>query len=91
MNTKAINRIIDAAHIIGGHDLEKYQGYSGRGMYGKTTDGITGTWPAFASCAAYAASIFNEQDDENYSIDDFCQDIADVNTDSMGRSDLIFY
>ena len=90
MNVKAINRIIDAAHITG-LSLEKYQGYSGRGMYGNKTDGITGTWPAFAACAAYAASIFTNDDDEDYSIDDFCQEIAEVNTDSMGKNDLIFY
>jgi hypothetical protein len=38
MDSKVMQVLVDA-----NYELREYEGYSGRGMYGNTTDGIVGT------------------------------------------------
>ncbi len=60
------------------------EGYSGRGMYGKTTTGVVGSHSDVMKAIAAAAMDCKKEDQE-----EFLEDM-DLATDSMGRS-MIFY
>lgn len=99
----AAKAIINAANEVG-IDMTLREDYSGRGMYGKTTDGIIfGSYSDLMVCIATAA--INVKGEEDYydnrdeleveepeiTVDDFMDSISNVSFDSMGRYDNIAY
>lgn len=75
------------------HELDLYENYSGRGMYGESTAGVVcDDFAAFAT--ALAAMLQTIADDEPGLCDRFIEPIVDemrkLRHDSMGRQ-TIFY
>lgn len=93
-------KILEAAEVIG-LDLTLDTGYSGRGMYGKTTSSITGDQNDFMQALAYAAATvkeeendpttYDEEGDPVITLDEFIEEIASMRSDNMGRSNLVWY
>ena len=66
--------------------------YSGRYMYGRTCPGITGSISTFGRFIAAAGIIERTMDEDDDGPDFSSLELADdVSTDSMGRSDSIYY
>ena len=76
----------------GSEDTGFRNDYSGRGMYGHTCVGITGSED---DCQAIVAEVIKEL--HTSAVDDYCfSDAVDIllggmKTDSMGRSNVIYY
>lgn len=78
---------IEAAEIIANYGGEIYENYSGRGMYDKTTTGITfGSQTEFNR--AFADAIKNSGDDDEKEL--LTSALSKLQTDNMGLS-IIFY
>lgn len=99
MDKKAAKRIVEAAEVIG-LEVRHDEAYSGRGMYGSTTDAIvTESLCDLLQCVAYAAGELRDEEnsdteiDENeyQTLDDFIRDLAPIRTDNMGRSATVYY
>lgn len=69
-------------------DLEVYDNYSGRGMYGTKTCGVVGNLRDLIASVAIASREF--KDEESYSHEDFVDDLQNMRTDNLGR-DFIYY
>lgn len=71
-----------------------YRGYSGRGMFGKTTTGIAIDRPmSVAAIAAQAATKFeenNHDDNEPYDFSMFIEDLLNLRTDSLGLQTIVY-
>jgi hypothetical protein len=71
-----------------GHEAEVHEGYSGRGMYGKTTYGVVcnsiGTLLSIVICHADSFCV----DEEAWPMAYFQPE--DFSTDSMGRDTIIY-
>lgn len=78
----------DAVEGMGGGDDEVsfYNGYSGRGMYGRKCVGITGS---FSDCMMVLGELIKEAKEEP-GFDDMVDQLLDFKQDSMGR-DVILY
>lgn len=85
MKLEHAQAIVNAASDAG-LDVRLYEGYSGRGMYGKTTAGVVGSLRDILACTAQAA-INQDHDGKG---DDLVCALATTSSDSMGR-DLIVY
>lgn len=71
--------------------LELYKGYSGRGMFGSKTSGVTGRHSAFACAVADASAELAESHGKNSTEwEEFITDLENLRVDNMGM-DLIFY
>ena len=99
MDKKAAKRIVEAAEVIG-LEVRHDEAYSGRGMYGSTTDAIvTESLCDLLQCVAYAAGELRDEendgtrvgDDEYQTLDDFIRDLVPIRTDNMGRSATVYY
>jgi len=78
MDKQVAKRIVDACRNQG-HNADIYEGYSGRGMYGSETTGVTAD-----SKSVIIQSIINESklfDDLN---------ISELRSDSMGLETIIY-
>ena len=78
MDKQVAKRIVDACRSQG-HNADIYEGYSGRGMYGSETTGVTAD-----SKSIIIQSIINESklfDDLN---------ISELRSDSMGLETIIY-
>jgi hypothetical protein len=75
------------ADADGTGDVEVYEGYSGRGMYGDETTGITGPESDLVAAIARAGVDLEPGSDEANS---FVDDLSNVRYDNMAR-DTIFY
>ena len=78
MDKQVAKRIVDACENQG-YDADIYEGYSGRGMYGSETTGVTAD-----SKSVIIQSIINESklfDDLN---------ISELRSDSMGLETIIY-
>jgi len=90
MNAKTAQAIMEANNVIG-LDLEHYPNYSGRGMFGKQTDGISGQFSDLVQAIAQAAADIARSGDGNDSeLEEFIEDLGSMSKDSLGR-DTIFY
>lgn len=81
--------VLAEAIVRESYDLEVYEGYSGRGMYGAETSGVTGSFSNIMSAVAKMASGLDseyEHDQEVLEALDKCS----WRTDSMGY-DMIVY
>jgi len=93
MKLEHAQAIENAAESIG-LDVELYEGYSGRGMYGEKTTGVVGDLKDIICAIAHAANqmgydrgyLGEEYDDES-----FLDGIKHIRFDSMGRSSDIVY
>ncbi len=93
MDRKIATLIVAAADQIGGLEVEIYEGYSGRGMMGRETTGISvHNHNTLLQCVALAASQVEEDKDseDRLTIDEFVEGLSDVRFDSLGR-DMIVY
>ena len=67
-----------------------YENYSGRGMYGETTTGVTleddGILPVLTARVALRLSSQNH----NLDVDEFIEEIRSLRSDNLGR-DVIIY
>jgi hypothetical protein len=97
---KAIAKHIIAAAEVIGLDLELRADYSGRGMYGSETVAIVGSDRDFRQAICYAAGTIGDQplpadpgeDPEDvFDLDQFCEEVAGLRTDSVGRSSTVWY
>lgn len=91
MKLENAQRIVKAAEDMG-LDVTLREGYSGRGMYGKTTAGVIGCHGDIIKSIAYAAAQLGSEaarfeDDDSDA--DFIEDM-DLSMDNMGL-DYIFY
>lgn len=69
-------------------DLELREEYSGRGMFGDKTSGVTGDINDFILAVASVAYDLGMEGD---GFDEFQDDLNNLKTDSMGRDSTIFY
>jgi len=67
-------------------ELELYEGYSGRGMYGDRTSAIVGDFNQLLACVALVSRELEEKD-----LEDFVRSFINIRQDSMGRSSQVFY
>ncbi len=77
-----------------GTDLELREEYSGRGMYGKKTNGVVGKLSDLLISVANAAfDLGVDCDGENgmTDFDEFMKDVENIKSDNMGRDNMIFY
>lgn len=65
-----------------------YEDYSGRGMYGETTAGITGT--SMENLVKCVITAIQEQDDAFIELIQQLDTIRNLRTDSLGRSIIIY-
>ncbi len=92
MKLEIAKLIVDSAEKL---DLEVKlrEGYSGRGMFGKTTAGIVGSKASITKATAYAAYRFGSEDlpeiDEDLEIEEFLEEL-DFSWDSMGRDEIAY-
>lgn len=84
MHKKTVNSIMDAADEVG-LELEVYEDYSGRGMFGSRTCGVVGNFQNLVVAIAIAAKDLDDTSHEK-----FVEDLQDIRTDNLGR-ELIFY
>lgn len=88
--------LVEAADTLG-LELDLRPDYSGRSMYGRTTDALIGSQETLFQAIAQAAYEFGEKcaiDSEGKyddARDEFIDDVGRIRMDSMGRSDLVFY
>lgn len=68
------------------NDLDVRESYSGRGMYGKETSGVTGSWEAFTE--ALGEAILNTREFDKRKI--LSEAVSRLKMDNMGH-DYIFY
>ncbi len=80
MNQEAAQALVDA-----NYELELYEGYSGRGMFGKETTGVTGSQSDYDEAIA---TIMEDGEEEERS--EVAKALRGVRTDNMGR-DIIWY
>ena len=104
MQKQTADCLIKAAEQIG-VEAELYEDYPARGLFGKTTTGITLQPDTTYQLVAVAASLVKEEDDrkfnsdyieddeseDDYSFESFLEDCANFKTDGMGRSSIILY
>ena len=91
---KAIAKHIIAAAEVIGLDLELREDYSGRGMYGDETPAIVGGEREFRQACCYAAGTIDSQPEDpegGFDLDQFCEEVAGLRTDSVGRSSTVWY
>ena len=98
MRTSSAKAIVGAADNLG-LPVSHHENYSGRGMFGKTTDGVVGKINDIIASAAYAASLLKEDYFSDCSDisrhgekkhDDLIHDLQHVRTDNMAM-DIIVY
>jgi hypothetical protein len=97
MRKAVAKAIVDAGQDIG-LEVELYEGYSGRGMYGDSTDAVTfDNWSDFVQSVAAAAIRLSEDHDEtaeksddNIDPDMFVHDLGAIRTDNMGRGVIVY-
>ena len=74
-------------------DLKLREGYSGRGMFGKTTAGIVGSKSAITKATAYAAYRFGGEElpglSDELEIEEFLDEVT-FTWDSMGRDRIAY-
>jgi hypothetical protein len=90
MKLEVAQKIVEAADMIG-LDVQIREGYSGRGMFGKSTTGLVGSKTDIVRSIAKAAFEIGA-----YSLDpgaDFEEfyDELDLTWDNMGKDHLITY
>lgn len=91
MKLKTAQAIIEAAET-NSFEMELREGYSGRGMFGKTTVGIVykNLGDLLTATAEAAVELYRKDQEDNGSrFDKFIVDIPD-NTDSMGLDSIIY-
>ena len=89
METRTAEKIADFAQQNGA-DVNHHEDYSGRGMYGSTTDGVVGSLSDIvAGAVAYAGDLDPGNDFEE--IEELVTTFSNMRTDNMGRSDIIVY
>jgi len=71
-----------------GFELSLYEGYSGRGMYGKSTTAVTGSLNSLIMSVAVSSKEIAESDND---FEEFVRSMGMVQKDSMGKDDLVFY
>ena len=71
-------------------NLELYEDYSGRGMFGSKTYGVTGKYASFVVAVADASATVVEDHGKSTEWEEFIEDLENLRTDSMGL-DSIFY
>jgi hypothetical protein len=101
MNLMTAKTLISIGNSLG-VDLELYNDYSGRGMYGRTTTGVISSNSKDISIVIDEINTLME-DDEAWSIEDDNGDEIDINYaelergitnlrhDNLGKSDYIYY
>lgn len=89
MEAEIARGIVEAAEADG-LDVTLYEDYGGRGMFGHKTTGVVGSWPDFTNAVIGYLTTFNAEE-FSHKVDEVREEIRVVNTDSMGRSNLIFY
>lgn len=87
MKTEHAKAIAEAATDIG-LDVTHREGYSGRGMYGRTTDGVVGSQGDVIQAIAAVAHQMGQDGEDG---DEFVDAMGKLSFDNMGRSDLIVY
>ena len=96
MKKSTAELIVEASENIGGCEypditLVLYEGYSGRGMFGSKTHGVTGKYGSFIAAVAEAsAELVENHGKDSTEWVNFLEDLENVRTDNMGL-DLIFY
>ena len=85
MDLQLAKKLVECCNEIG-VDAEVYENYSGRGMYGKTTSGITlyCSLGAFISALIVCADMVAEVDE------DIRHNLVDMKTDSMGMGIIVY-
>ncbi len=94
MRSKTVAAIVAAAAEIGRFDIEERQEYSGRYMFGATTDAVVyDNTQSLLVCVAQAAvnlSQEDQDDEDQISVEEFLEDIKKARFDSMGHSNIIY-
>lgn len=99
MNKPVAKAILEAASNLG-FEMTHREGYSGRGMYGETTDAIVyESLPDLLTCIAIAAiDVFEAEEyaekhagQVELTAEDFSMALRKFRFDSMGRSSSIAY
>lgn len=80
-----------AAAEENGDEMNLYNNYSGRGMMGQTTDGITFSAMSDLYKAIAIASVrVHDGEHADLTHDDFVSDIAGIRFDNMGRDKIAY-
>lgn len=94
MKQATAKAIIAASEVIG-LSLVYLENYSGRGMYGNDTHAVIGNHSEFLQACCYAAATIEQTEDvpveEAFDLDGFLDEVGSFRTDSMGRSDTVWY
>ena len=91
MNQRSMELITEAADAIDcREEVTAHPGYSGRGMYGSTTAGVsTDSLSSFIACVAYAAFMLGETGSDETS-EEFVEDMRTMSHDQLGRGLIIY-
>lgn len=91
MKTEHAKAIADAAIDIG-LDVTHREGYSGRGMYGRTTDGIVGNPGHIIQAIAAAAHKmgYDEGLSQESNGDEFVDAMGKLSFDNMGCDQIVY-
>lgn len=84
MKKQTVKAIIEASEDLG-LELERDNDYSGRGMYGASTEGVEGNFRSFVAAVAQAAKGLKGD-----AHSEFVRDLENLRIDNMGL-DYIFY
>lgn len=88
MKAELAKAIMSAAEVIG-LELEHRAEYSGRGMYGKSTDAVIGDQGDFLQACCYAAGTLDAE--SGLGLDELCDAVRNLRSDSMGRYSTVWY
>jgi sugar phosphate isomerase/epimerase len=98
MKIEIAKAIVETAEELG-IEINLYENYSGRGMFGRTTAGIVYDKDGdLLQAVAKAAKVYTEITDEArengielaFDVDDFIHGLKNLSSDSMGRSTIIY-
>ncbi len=87
MKEASAKAIVRAPHELGFEDeVEVHADYSGRGMYGRTTCGVSAM--TMASLMASAAAASSQMDEQKQ--DEFVEDLLGLALDNLGRGWIVY-
>src|SRR4051812_40936618 len=91
MKIETAQAIVAAAEEVGLEGVTLYEGYSGRGMYGKTTAAVCfDRLGDFLAAVARVAADLQFDSAADGRADDFCAELQRLGTDGMGRGTVIY-
>jgi len=90
MNEKLAKKLIETAENYDSIELELYENYSGRGMYGETTTGIVCDSFSELMVVGFVLGVYVGEDESCHDDESFALMLETLRWDNLGRR-IIFY